>query len=96
MQFDPFKSPPDGLAAVAVTKSFGQEIFDAGTKQPAAPVPALPDSRCQAFPKGCCCVALAGRCAIGARGDPALLDAQQQVVAQYVMLTANRAPGSPQ
>jgi len=77
----------DASAAVAVTKSFGQEISGEGTKA-AAPVPALPDSRCQAFPKGFYCVAPAGRYAIEARGDQ-LLDAQQQIAAQYVMLTAN-------
>jgi hypothetical protein len=77
----------DAAAAVMVTKSFGQEISGEGTK-PAAPVPALPDSRCQAFPKGFYCVAPAGRYAIEARGDQ-LLDAQQLVAAQYVMLTAN-------
>ena len=77
----------DEPAAVAVTKSFGQEISDEGTKV-ADPVPGLPDSRCQAFAKGFYCVAPAGRYAIEARGDQ-LLDAQQLVAAQYVMLTAN-------
>jgi hypothetical protein len=77
----------DASAAVTITKSFGEEISAEGTK-PADPVPALPDSRCQAFPKGFYCVAPAGRYAIEARGDQ-LLDAQQQVSAQYVMLTAN-------
>jgi hypothetical protein len=77
----------DASAAVAVTRSFGQEISAEGTKA-AGPVPALPDSRCQAFPKGFYCVAPAGRYAIEAKGDQ-LLDAQQLVAAQYVMLTAN-------
>jgi hypothetical protein len=75
----------DARAAVTVTNSFGQEISAEGTKA-ADPVPALPDSRCLAFPKGFYCVAPAGRYAIEARSAQ-LADVQQQVAAQYVILT---------
>ncbi|MDT5289589.1 MAG: hypothetical protein QOF88_4478 [Mycobacterium sp.] len=77
----------DAYGAVAVTDSFGQEVSAEGTK-PADPVLALPDSHCMAFPKGFYCVAAAGRYAIEARGEQ-LRDTQQQVAAQYVMLTAH-------
>jgi hypothetical protein len=77
----------DASGAVTVTDSFGQEVSAEGTK-PADPVPALPDSHCMAFPKGFYCVAAAGRYAIEARGEQ-LRDTQQQVAAQYVMLTAH-------
>jgi hypothetical protein len=40
------------------------------------------------FPKGFYCVAPAGRYAIEARGEQ-LRDVQQQVAAQYVILTAH-------
>jgi hypothetical protein len=76
----------DANAAVLVTNAFGKEISAGGT-QAANPVPALPASRCQAFPKGFYCVAPAGRYAIEAQGEQ-LVDVQQQVAAQYVILTA--------
>jgi len=77
----------DAAGAVAITDSFGMEVTAEGTK-PAAPVPAIPHSHCMAFPKGFYCVAPAGRYAIEARGEQ-LRDVQQQVAAQYVILTAH-------
>lgn len=77
----------DEAGARAVTDSFGMEVTAEGTK-PADPVPALPNSHCMGFPKGFYCVAPAGRYAIEARGEQ-LRDVQQQVAAQYVILTAH-------
>jgi hypothetical protein len=76
----------DAQAAVSITTEFNQEISKEGTT-PAPAVPALPDSHCQTFPKGFYCVAPAGQYAIEARGEQ-LPDVQQQVAAQYVILTA--------
>lgn len=76
----------DPQAALRVIDAFNREISADGTT-PADPVRALPDSHCLAFPKGFYCVAPAGRFAIEARGEQ-LPDVQQQVAAQYVMLTS--------
>ena len=72
--------------AVAITDAFGMEVTAEGTRA-ADPVPAIPHSHCMGFPKGFYCVAPAGRYAIEARGEQ-LRDVQQQVSAQYVILTA--------
>ncbi|MDT5064845.1 MAG: hypothetical protein QOK02_1000 [Mycobacterium sp.] len=77
----------DEAGARAITDSFGMEVTAEGTKT-ADPVPALPNSHCMGFPKGFYCVAPAGRYAIEARGEQ-LRDVQQQVAAQYVILTAH-------
>jgi hypothetical protein len=77
----------DEAGARAITDSFGMEVTAEGTKA-ADPVPALPNSHCMGFPKGFYCVAPAGRFAIEARGEQ-LRDVQQQVAAQYVILTAH-------
>jgi hypothetical protein len=56
------------------------------TSQPAKPVNNLPDSRClQLQDKGFYCLGAADRYAIEADAEN-LLDAQQQVAAQYAML----------
>jgi hypothetical protein len=77
----------DAPGALAITDAFGMEVTAEGTKA-ADPVPALPHSHCMGFPKGFYCVAPAGRYAIEARGEQ-LRDVQQQVAAQYVILTAH-------
>jgi hypothetical protein len=77
----------DEAGARAVTDSFGMEVTAESTK-PADPVPALPNSHCMGFPKGFYCVAPAGRYVIEARGEQ-LRDVQQQIAAQYVILTAH-------
>jgi hypothetical protein len=76
----------DAAGAVAITDSFGMEVTAESTT-PADPIPQLPHSHCMGFPKGFYCVAPAGRYAIEARGEQ-LHDVQQQVSAQYVILTA--------
>jgi hypothetical protein len=73
--------------AIAITDSFGMEVTSEGTAA-AAPVPQIPHSHCMGFPKGFYCVAPAGEYAIEARGEQ-LPDVQQQISAQYVILTAH-------
>jgi hypothetical protein len=63
------------------------EVTSEGTAA-AAPVPQIPHSHCMGFPKGFYCVAPAGEYAIEARGEQ-LPDVQQQISAQYVILTAH-------
>jgi hypothetical protein len=72
--------------AIAITDAFGMEVTSEGTAA-AAPVPEIPHSHCMGFPKGFYCVAPAGEYAIEARGEQ-LPDVQQQISAQYVILTA--------
>lgn len=76
----------NAAGAIAITDSFGMEVTAEGTAA-AAPVPELPHSHCMGFPKGFYCVAPAGEYAIEARGEQ-LPDVQQQISAQYVILTA--------
>lgn len=76
----------DAVTAKVVTESFNAEVNADGTT--AAPsVAALPDSHCLALSQQFYCVAPAAEYAIEVRSD-ALPDAQQQVSAQYAMLTA--------
>ena len=77
----------NAAGAIAITDSFGMEVTAEGTAA-AAPVPEIPHSHCMGFPKGFYCVAPAGEYAIEARGEQ-LPDVQQQVSAQYVILTAH-------
>lgn len=77
----------NAAGAIAITDSFGMEVTSEGTAA-AAPIPQLPHSHCMGFPKGFYCVAPAGEYAIEARGEQ-LLDVQQQISAQYVILTAH-------
>jgi hypothetical protein len=77
----------DAQSAVSIINEFDQEVSKEQGTTPAPAVPALPDSHCLAFPKGAYCIAPAGQFAIEARGDQ-LPDVQQQVAAQYVILTA--------
>lgn len=76
----------DATAAKSVTEAFNAEVSTDGTTA-AAGVPGLPDSHCLAYPKQFYCVAPAGEYAIEVRGAK-LVDVQQQVAAQYIMLTA--------
>ena len=77
----------DEAAAQWVADSFGVEVDTEGVT-PADPVPGLPASRCLTFPSGFYCVTSAGRYAIEVQA-PQLVEAHQQVAAQYVMLTAH-------
>ena len=74
----------DAEGAAGIVDGFYAELEP--TSQPAKPVKNMPDSRClQLEDKTFYCLAAADRYAIETSA-PNLLDAQQQVAAQYVML----------
>jgi hypothetical protein len=74
----------DAASAVKIVDGFFEELKP--TSQPAKPVNNLPDSRClQLEDKSFYCLGAADRYAIETTSDK-LLDAQQQVAAQYAML----------
>lgn len=74
----------DSASAVKIVDGFSAELQP--TSQPAKPVTNLPDSRClQLQDKTFYCLGAADRYAIETTADN-LLDAQQQVAAQYAML----------
>src|SRR4029453_5080004 len=74
----------DSASAVKIVDGFFAELQP--TSQPAKPVNNLPDSRClQLEDKSFYCLGAADRYAIETTSDK-LLDAQQQVAAQYAML----------
>lgn len=77
----------DPAAARLIVDSFHQELTEADGTTDTAPVRNLPESHCVALARGFYCVAPADRYAIEAKGEQ-FADVQQQVAAQYVMLTA--------
>lgn len=77
----------DNPTARFITNAFNQEVSSMPGATAASPVPEIPDSYCMAFPQAFYCVAPAGKYAIEIRAEK-FEDAQQQVAAQYIILTA--------
>ena len=78
----------DNATARFITNSFNDEVTSMDGSTGAAPVPEIPDSHCTAFPKAFYCVAPAANYAIEIRGAN-FDEVQQQVAAQYIILTAS-------
>lgn len=77
----------DNPSARMIINSFNQEVSGMAGATQAAPVPEIPESHCMAFPQAFYCVAPADKYAIEIRGAK-FEDVQQQVAAQYIILTA--------
>ena len=77
----------DNPTARFITNAFNGEVTKMEGTTAAAPVPEIPDSHCTAFPQTFYCVAPANNYAIEIRGQK-FEDVQQQVAAQYIILTA--------
>lgn len=77
----------DNATARFITGAFDKEVTSMEGTTAAAPVPEIPDSHCTAFPQAFYCVAPAANYAIEIRGQK-FEDVQQQVAAQYIILTA--------
>lgn len=78
----------DNPSARMIINSFNEEVSSMEGATEAAPVPEIPDSHCMAFPQAFYCVAPADKYAIEIRG-PKFEDVQQQLAAQYIILTAS-------
>lgn len=77
----------DNPSARMIINSFNEEVSSMEGATEAAPVPEIPESHCSGFPRAFYCVAPAGKYAIEIRGEK-FEDVQQQVAAQYIILTA--------